>query len=507
VDDARRWRRAGSPLRRRLPGTLGRDPRHPRVEAALAQCDRHRVARSQARRPAHDAAVGGGDDRIAPCQHTARTHQLERRAGVHQPTGHRLQPAPQGCGERAAGAVEPRPPQRHVRGPQPARERRQPARALAAGPLARDRQAPGELIEPGDPLRPLQRRRAQQPRRVVEPLLPLLGMAPPGLYQAMPVTRQCGEPLEAVGHRPHRGTGRGRGPQVGHEVGDREVGLMPHPADHRDRAGGDRPGEALVVERPQILDRPAAPDQQQHVALGAGRGGGEGPDQLAGRLGALHRCGVQDDRHLRGAAREGRQHVAQRGRAGGRHDADSPRRRRGHPLATLLEQAFRLQLGLQSQELLEQVARPGLPHQFHVDLEVAPGLVQPHLGPDLHPVTVGRRERDVLVASPEHHRPHRGLRILEAEVPVPARRAGEVGDLPGNPQQREASLQQPSNRAVQLTDRDDIPRRCWIRPLGPHVQAAPRAEPIHKRRISVISAPNDPIVELLSRKCLFSFTI
>ena len=60
------------------------------------------------------------------------------------------------------------------------------------------------------------------------------------------------------------GGGRGRA-QVGHEVGDGEVGLVSYAADDRHRAGGDGAGQLLVVEGPQILDGAAAAHQQDEV--------------------------------------------------------------------------------------------------------------------------------------------------------------------------------------------------------------------------------------------------
>src|SRR5207247_10810553 len=45
------------------------------------------------------------------------------------------------------------------------------------------------------------------------------------------------------------------GARVGHEVGDREVDLVAHGRDDRDRRRRDRPRRYLLVECPQVLER------------------------------------------------------------------------------------------------------------------------------------------------------------------------------------------------------------------------------------------------------------
>ena len=49
----------------------------------------------------------------------------------------------------------------------------------------------------------------------------------------------------------HFGGGRrGGGPDVGDEIGDREIDLVADGRDDRDRRGGDRPGDGLLVKGP-----------------------------------------------------------------------------------------------------------------------------------------------------------------------------------------------------------------------------------------------------------------
>ncbi|MCY1296775.1 hypothetical protein D9M70_461840 [compost metagenome] len=62
----------------------------------------------------------------------------------------------------------------------------------------------------------------------------------------------------------------------------------------------------------------------------------------------------------------------------------------------------------------------------------------------------------MLVAAAEHHAADLRPRILEREIPVAAGRAGEVGDFPAHPGQREAALQQSGDGVVQFADRNDF---------------------------------------------------
>ena len=99
----------------------------------------------------------------------------------------------------------------------------------------------------------------------VEPLRLAVQAAAQGALQALVLGLQLAQGLIAR-CADQLGSGGRRGcAQVGDEIGDAEIGLVPHPADHRHRAGGDGAGQGLVVEGPQILDRAAAAHQQDDV--------------------------------------------------------------------------------------------------------------------------------------------------------------------------------------------------------------------------------------------------
>ena len=85
--------------------------------------------------------------------------------------------------------------------------------------------------------------------------------------------------LGEVRHDEAAGDRRRRGADVGGEVDERRVLLVADRRDDRHRAGGDRAHEPLVRERQQVLERPAAAGEHDHV--------GAALAQLAERRGDL----------------------------------------------------------------------------------------------------------------------------------------------------------------------------------------------------------------------------
>ena len=144
--------------------------------------------------------------------------------------------------------------------------------------------------------------------------------------------------------------------------------------------------------------------------------------------------------------------------------------------------ALRQHQVVRPQELLEQPPLAGPLHRLDAQLELAPCFVQRHRGRHFHLVAIARRPVQQLVAAAEHHAAHLRLVVLEYEVPVSARRAGEVGDLAAHPHERKAAFQQSRNRAVQRGNRQGTPRRCLLRAAKVRCHAGFRAETVHKRR-------------------------
>ena len=133
------------------------------------------------------------------------------------------------------------------------------------------------------------------------------------------------EVVDAVGEglflfHDHLGGGRGsRGPDVGDEVGDGEIDLVADGRDDRDGRAGDGPGHPLLVEGPEVLDRSAAPADDEDVDVGQGAQVVDAGDDLVGRPVALDAGRVDEDVELGEAPLQGPQDVDD-GRPGGRGD-------------------------------------------------------------------------------------------------------------------------------------------------------------------------------------------
>jgi len=177
------------------------------------------------------------------------------------------------------------------------------------------------------------------------------------------------------------GGSRGRGGSlVGHEVGDGEVHLVADSGHHRQGAGRQRPGHHLLVEGPQILQRAAAPGQDQHVALAPLAGQIQHAGNFGGGILALHGNRVDHHGNTGKAPPQGGEDVADRRPRGGGDDPDSPRQTGQGLLAFHGEQPFGVEPLAQRLEGPSQGAIAGFLHVFDDELELAPGLQQhPHL--------------------------------------------------------------------------------------------------------------------------------
>ena len=254
-------------------------------------------------------------------------------------------------------------------------------------------------------------------------------------------------------------------------------------ADHdRQPRRADRAGHRFLVERPEVLEGPAAANEQDRIDFCAFRNRGQHRGDALARARTLDRNRIDDNRCVRGAAGQAGQHVAQGRRLQGRDDADASRDPGQWPLGVRVEESLCRELRLEPQELLEQSTLSGPLHRLDAQLEFAPRFVQRHHGRDLDLVAIARHPVQQLVAAAEHHAAHLCLVVLEDEVPVPARRAGEVGDLAAHPHKRKAALQQSCNGAVQRGNRQRTPRRCWLGAPKVKRHAGFRAEAVHKCR-------------------------
>ena len=80
---------------------------------------------------------------------------------------------------------------------------------------------------------------------------------------------------------------RGGRPDIGSEVGQGGVGLVADSGNQRNRAGGDRPHNRLVVESQEVFEAAASPRQDQDVAPVIPGSEGKGLDQRGRSLFSL----------------------------------------------------------------------------------------------------------------------------------------------------------------------------------------------------------------------------
>jgi hypothetical protein len=75
------------------------------------------------------------------------------------------------------------------------------------------------------------------------------------LHTGFQLVQRSQPDIARLGHQLGRRRGRGRA-QVGAEIGNGEIGLVPHAADQRHRALHNGARQLLVVEGPQVFQEP-----------------------------------------------------------------------------------------------------------------------------------------------------------------------------------------------------------------------------------------------------------
>src|SRR5690606_11526410 len=134
--------------------------------------------------------------------------------------------------------------------------------------------------------------------------------------------------------------------QVGHEIGNGEIGLVPHPTNNRDRTGGDQTCQTLIVESPEILQTAAPAYQQERIDLGPLNRSFQCLSQSRWRFCTLNWSGINNNAHMRSATLHRSQHISQSSGRQGSDDAYTARQACDWALAFRLEQTFALQLPL-----------------------------------------------------------------------------------------------------------------------------------------------------------------
>ena len=248
--------------------------------------------------------------------------------------------------------------------------------------------------------------------------------------------------LAGVGHDLHRGIGGRQGADVGGEIAERDVDLVAHAADDRDRRRGDRADEHLFVERPEVFETATAADQGDYIDGGPEPGGSRQRDrEFFGRTGALHPRGHHDHLAAPPPREERLEEVGNRGPGGARDDRDPPGERGKRPLPGRGEHALRLEQGVQPPQL--GLESPGANGVEPVDRQLVGAAGRVELEPAVadHLEAVGRIDGEGLQGAAPDHRSQHGPVILERQVGVAAPGPREVAHLARHPDVGEPGLE------------------------------------------------------------------
>jgi hypothetical protein len=115
------------------------------------------------------------------------------------------------------------------------------------------------------------------------------------------LAQQRGGAAETLSHLRLDGNGGFRGgrrrgrAQIRHQIADRHIDLVTDRGDRRDGTRGKCAGDALVVERPEILARAAAAPDDEHVSIAPSRDLIERDSTTIPGGVALHRRGHEHD--------------------------------------------------------------------------------------------------------------------------------------------------------------------------------------------------------------------
>ena len=268
-----------------------------------------------------------------------------------------------------------------------------------------------------------------------------------------------GQPLGLIRHR-ELGSARGRGcSNIGDEIGNGEIDLVAHAGDDGNAHGGHRPGDNLLVERPEILQRTATSGQDEQVAFAAPVSQFQRRGDFRGSARTLHRSGVYQHRNRGKTPRQHRDDIAHGGATGRGHDSDSARQFRLLQLALGIEQAFRRKLALQ---FLESTPQQPLAHLLQVldhQLILAPRLVNAHATARENMLTIVRPKVQHSISLSKHGATNLRGFVLHSPIQMPRRRPRKPRNLTLHPHDTQPILDHPASLPVERRHRIHLPRR------------------------------------------------
>src|SRR3990170_2847340 len=179
-----------------------------------------------------------------------------------------------------------------------------------------------------------------------------------------------------VGHDESSGRGRRGGPDVGGQIAERRVLLVPDGGDNGHGGCRDGPDDRLVAEREEILEAPASARENYDVHLGVRGQCPKGSDDRSGGSLALNASFADDDLRGRKAPTDGRHEIAARGRIRSGQDPDRSRKPWEWALPRRREEPFRGELPLQMLEREEMPAEADALYRRRPEAQLALQLVQ-----------------------------------------------------------------------------------------------------------------------------------
>ncbi len=344
----------------------------------------------------------------------------EAKLGLHQVGPSEVEPAVE-RGAEAAGGAEPRPDAAEAGGrPAPVEPRRGGIEPESEGAKPGDDGGPGLDLDPIEALALPVEAAERRGQPAVQPAKITVGGDEPASKRPVnpgqdPVKRE--DQVAPARDRDLGGGGGGGGPVVRDVVHQGDVGLVANPGDDRHRAVCDRPGERLVEERGEVLEAPAAPDEQDHRAAVALEPA-QRPNEQCGGGRPLNRGGGEHEVDPGVPANCGPEHVAQRGAVPRRRNPNQAGHGRDPPLSTPVGEPF----GPEALDPLgDGEAQDPLSHRDEAlddELKPPPRLVDPDpaLEPN-HQTFGGRRTERPQDRRGQEHR-DRGVLVGDVEVAV-----------------------------------------------------------------------------------------
>ena len=234
-----------------------------------------------------------------------------------------------------------------------------------------------------------------------EPLGGSLGCEPRVAVQRAACALETLAQLGQVWHDEPRGSRRCRGAGVRGEVAQRRVLFVPDRRDERHRAAGDRPHDALVGERQQVLEAAAAAREHDHVGAARAEVADRGRDRRR-RARALH-VRLRHE-HVRGrkALHDVREHVALRRGVVAGDETDQAREAGESAFAALLEQALGGELLLQPLQRREVGAETEALDRERLQPQLAPLRVELCAPEHVHSLSFAQAELERVELAPGH---------------------------------------------------------------------------------------------------------